>query len=75
MSLHPEVTIHLHGAPTKDGVAVTAIVTVIATENVTDTGAVNERAVVDEEDQIIGLHRAIVTRAGKGEGVCSRDRN
>ena len=71
MSLHPEVTIHLHGAPTRDGVAVTAIVTVI----VTDTGAVNERAVVDEEDQITGLHQAIVTRAGKGEGVCSRDWN
>lgn len=75
MSLHPEVIIHLHGALTRDGVVVTAIVTVIATENVTDTGAVNERAVVDEEDQITGLHRAIVTRAGKGEGVCSRDWN
>ena len=47
---------------------VAVIVTV--TENVTDTGAVNER-VAGEGDQSTGHHRrVIVTKAGRGEGVC-----
>jgi len=68
MNLHPEVAqdiIHLHGALMKDEAVV--IVTVI----VTDIGAVNERAAADEEDQTTGHHQAIVTKAGKEEGVCS----
>ena len=68
MNLHPEVAqdiIHLHEALMKDEAVV--IVTVI----VTDIGAVNERAAADEEDQTTGRHRAIVTKAGKEEGVCS----
>ena len=60
MNLHPEVTILLHGAHTKDEAVVIVIVT--------GTGAVNERA-VDEEDQTTGHHQAIVTREGKGEGM------
>lgn len=69
MSLHLEVIIHHHhGALMMDEAAVIVIATV--TEIVTDIGVVNEMA-ADEEDQSTGHRRAIVTRAGKGEGLCS----
>lgn len=69
---HLEVTIRLHGAPMRDGAVVT--VTVTETGIVKDTGAVNETA-ADEEDQSTGHRQAIVTRAGKGEGMWSRNWN
>ena len=73
MNPHPEVTIHLHGAPMRGGAVVTVIVTV--TEIATDTGAVNERATADEEDRSTGHHQVIVTRAGKGDGMYSKNWN
>lgn len=68
MNLHLGVIIHLQGALMMDEAAVIVTVTAI----VTDTGAVNER-VAGEEDRSTGHHRRhhpVVTKAGRGEGVC-----
>ena len=70
MNPHREVIIRLHGAPMMDEAVAIVIVTVIV--NVTDIGAVNERA--DGEDQNTGHHQ-VVTRPERGEGVSYRNWN